>query len=237
MEMGQMIIGAIVAGIDRLIRIVKKYGIWRVIEAIVILTAALYLIHNVSNIPQIVSDVFSHNKQQELVKHDAAIKTRRAIRPEIDDILHRSLSYLNADRVFIMELHNGTNSMSGLPFIYGEMTYEDAKTGISHIDEDYVSINLSRFEFPIYLKNNRMFYGTIEELSEIDEKLAMRMKSNEATYIAIISLHGVTNELGYFGLTYCNGNKPADEESIREQLTICSQKLAILLDSASVDNL
>ena len=232
-----MIIGAIVAGIDKLIRIVKKHGIWRVIEAIVILTAALYLIHNVSNIPQIVSDVFSHNKQQEIVEHDAAIKTRRAIRPEIDDILHRSLSYLNADRVFIMELHNGTNSMAGLPFIYGEMTYEDAKTGVSHIDEDYVSINLSRFEFPIYLKNNRMFYGTIEELSEIDEKLAMRMKSNEATYIAIVSLHGVTNELGYFGLTYCNGNKPADEESIREQLTVCSQKLSILLDSSSVDNL
>lgn len=235
--MGQIIIGAIVAGIDRLIRIVKKHGIWRVIEAIVILTAALYLIYNVSNIPQIVSDVFSHNKQQELVEHDAAIKTRRAIRPEIDDILHRSLSYLNADRVFIMELHNGTNSIAGLPFIYGEMTYEDAKTGVSHIDEDYVSINLSRFEFPIYLKNNRMFYGTIDELSEIDEKLAMRMKSNEATYIAIISLHGVTNELGYFGLTYCNGNKPADEESIMEQLTVCSQKLSILLDSASVDNL
>ena len=237
MEMGQMIIGAIVAGIDRLIKMIKRHGIWRVLESIFVMSAALYLVYNVSNIPEIVSDVFSHNKQQELVEHDAAIKTRRAIRPEIDDILHRSLSYLNADRVFIMELHNGTNSMAGLPFIYGEMTYEDAKTGVSHIDEDYVSINLSRFEFPIYLKNNRMFYGTIDELSEIDEKLAMRMKSNEATYIAIISLHGVTNELGYFGLTYCNGNKPADEESIREQLTICSHKLAILLDSASVDNL
>lgn len=237
MEMGQMIISAIVAGIDRLIRIIKKHGIWRVIEAIIILSAALYLIHNVSNIPEIISDVFNNNKEKELVAHDAAIRTRRAIRPEIDEILHGALMSLNADRVFIMELHNGTNSMSGLPFIYGEMTYEDAKTGISHIDEDYVSINLSRFEFPIYLKNNRLFYGTIEELSAIDEKLAMRMKSNEATYIAIVSLHGVTNELGYFGVTYCNGNKPADKEIMREQLTICSQKLSILLDSASVDNL
>lgn len=237
MEMGQIIIGAIVAGIDRLIKIIKKHGIWRVIEAIVILSSAVYLVYNVSNIPEIVSDVFSHNKEKELVRHDAAINTRHTIRPEIDDILHRALSYLNADRVFIMELHNGTNNTAGLPFIYGEMTYEEAKTGIIHIDEDYVSINLSRFEFPMYLMKNRMFYGSIDDLRKVDDKLAMRMESNEATYIAIISLHGVTNELGYFGVTYCNGNKPADEESIMEQLTICSQKLSILLDSVSVDNL
>lgn len=82
-----------------------------------------------------------------------------------------------------------------------------------------------------------MFFGTIDELREIDDKLAMRMESNEVTYIAIISMHGVSNELGYFGITYCNGDKPAEEEMIVKHLTICSQKLSILLDSASVDNL
>lgn len=231
------LIGMVVKAIDYMADSIKKHGIFRIIESIAFIGLGLYLIYNVSNIPDIINDVFRHKTEQTIIEHDAAIEARHAIRPEIDDINKRTLSYLNADRVFIMELHNGTNNTSGLPFIYGEMTYEDAKNGIHHIDEDYSSINLSRFDFPLYLKNNRIFCGTIDELAKVDDKLAMRMKSNDATYIAIITMHGILNELGYFGITYCNGNKPADKETIIQHLTLCSQKLSILLDSATVDNL
>ena len=133
-----------------------------------------------------------------------------------------------------MEMHNGTNNTAGLPFIYGEMTYETVNHNISHVDEDYISINLSRFNFPLYLQQNRIFYGSMEELKKVDEKLATRMISNDVSYFGIISMHGVSNELGYFGVSYCHGHKPATEESIIEQLTLCSQKLSILLDSASI---
>lgn len=233
METGHTSVGVI----ERMIKIIKKYGRWRTFEAIVVILSVFYLLHNISNLPRIIENVFEIRTERIQMKHDEAVRTRREIKPEIDDIMNHTLSYLNADRVFVMEMHNGTNNTAGLPFIYGEMTYEEVSRGVNHVDEDYISINLSRFDFPLYLRQNRIFYGSIEELKKIDEKLAMRMISNDVTYFAIISMHGVANELGYFGVTYCNGKVPPMEENIIEQLTLCSQKLAILLDSSSnIDN-
>ena len=230
METGQVGVGVI----ERMIRIIKKYGRWRTFEAIVVILAVFYLLHNISNIPHIIENVFEIRTERIQEQHDEAVETRRAIKPKIDDILQRTLSHLNADRAFVMEMHNGTNNTAGLPFIYGEMTYETVNHNISHVDEDYISINLSRFNFPLYLQQNRIFYGSMEELKKVDEKLATRMISNDVSYFGIISMHGVSNELGYFGVSYCHGHKPATEESIIEQLTLCSQKLSILLDSASI---
>lgn len=219
--------------IEKTIKIINKYGIFKIVEALIVIGAFLYLVHNVSNIPQIVDNVFKNRTERVQYEHDVALETRRNIKPEVDDILRRTISQLNADRIFVMELHNGTNNTAGLPFIYGEMTYEEVKTGVHHVDEDYISINLSRFDFPLYLRRNRVFCGTIDELKKIDDKLAMRMSANGVTYFAIMSMHGITNELGYFGVSYCGNSKPAALENILEQLTICSQKLAILLDSSN----
>ena len=230
METGQ------VGVIEKTIKIINKYGIFKIVEALVVITAFLYIVHNVSNIPRIVDSVFRNRTERIQIEHDAAVEARRNIRPEIDDILKRTISYLNADRIFIIEMHNGTNNTAGLPFIYGEMTYEEVKNGITHIDEDYTSVNLSRFEFPMFLRQNRVFIGSIDELRKIDDKLATRMSSNDVTYFGIISMHGITNELGYFGVSYCNGNKPASVENIIEQMTICSQKLSILLDSSNIES-
>lgn len=221
--------------IEKTIKIINKYGIFKIAEALIVIGAFLYLVHNVSNIPQIVDNVFRNRTERVQIEHDAAVETRRNIKPEVDEILNRTISYLNADRIFVIELHNGTNNTAGLPFIYGEMTYEEVRNNVYHIDEDYISVNLSRFNFPLYLRQNRIFYGTIDELKKIDDKLAARMSANDVTYFGIISMHGINNELGYFGISYCGNNKPASEENIIEQLTICSQKLAILLDSCNAD--
>ncbi len=177
MEPGQVGVGVI----ERMIRIIKKYGRLRTLEAIIVILSVCYLLHNLSNIPQIINNVFDVRTERIQEQHDEAVEARRAIKPKIDDILDRTLSYLNADRVFVMEMHNGTNNTAGLPFIYGEMTYETVNHNISHVDEDYISINLSRFDFPMYLRQNRIFYGSIEELKKIDEKLATRMISNDVS--------------------------------------------------------
>jgi hypothetical protein len=128
-------------------------------------------------------------------------------------------------------MHNGTNNVAGLPFIYGEMTYEEVRSNISHVDEDYTSINLSRFSFPMFIEKNHIWYGTVDELKAIDPKISGRLASNDVTYLAIIDLHGVVNSLGYFGFTYCNGKVVPNSKEIETHLMSTAQKLSILLDS------
>ena len=217
--------------LERMIALLDKYGFWKILQASLVLAGFLYMMYNVQNLPEIVSGAFKKQTEITQLEHDEAIELRRTIKPDIDLILKESLSDLNADRAFIMEMHNGTNNVAGLPFIYGEMTYEEVRKDITHVDEDYTSINLSRFTFPMFIEKQHIWHGNINGLKEIDSKLASRLVSNDVTYMAIIMLNGVSNQLGYYGLTWCNGKEQPSSSEIEHELTVNSQKLSILLDS------
>lgn len=218
--------------IERMVRLVDKYGIFKMIQALFVLFAFCYIMYNVSNLDSIVEDVFTSQNSERKSRHDEAVELRRAIKPEVDLILESTLLQVNADRVFVVEMHNGTNSVAGLPFIYGEMTYEEVKNGVQHIDEDYTSVNLSRFTFPMILEERHMWCGTITDLEEVDGKLAARLKSNDVKYLAIIQMFGVSNELGYYGFSYTKSTPPENVREIKTALSINAQKLSVLLDTA-----
>lgn len=218
--------------IERMVHLVDKYGIFKMIQALFVLFAFCYIMYNVSNLDSIVEDVFTTQNSKRKTEHDEKAELRRAIKPEVDLILKSTLSQIDADRVFVIEMHNGTNSVAGLPFIYGEMTYEEVKDGIQHIDEDYTSVNLSRFTFPLILEEGHMWCGTITDLEEVDGKLAARLKSNDVKYLAIIQMFGVSNELGYYGFSYTKSDPPENVKDIKTALLINAQKLSVLLDTA-----
>lgn len=220
--------------LERVVRLVHKYGILKIFQAILVILLCLYLFYNVSNIPKFVNAALSQNSEKVEQAHDTSVNVRREIKPKIDSLLNETILSLRADRVFIIEMHNGTNNIAGLPFIYGEMTYEEVSGDIEHVDEDYTSINLSRFSFPIYLEKNKTFIGSIDELEQMDKKLATRMRSNDVKFLAITSMFGVDNELGYFGVSYCGDNQPNDIDKLKSKLSSVSQKLSILLDNKNI---
>ena len=191
----------------------------------------MYIIYNVSNIPEIIDRVFSSHTETVQLEHDEAVNARREIKPVVDSLLASTITALKCDRAYVVEMHNGTNNTAGLPFIYGEMTYEETNGSTYHIDEDYVRVNLSRFSLPLFLETNHIFCGTIDDLRVIDGKLAQRLSSNDVVYLALITMHGINNELGYYGISYCNNSAPLDRNKIIQNLTVTSQKLSILLDS------
>ena len=219
---------------EQAVRVIKENKTLDIVKTILIFALLLYIGYHVNDIPEIVKHAFDTRNTELQLEHDSAVERRRVIKPQVDLILSETMATLKADRVYIIEMHNGTNNTAGLPFIYGEMTYEAARNGIEHVDEDYVSINLSRFDFPMYLEEHYMFYGTINELSKVDSKLSMRMSANGVTYMAITAMHGANNELGYFGVSYCN-NEPMDEDLIIRTITVASQKLATMLDIPDVE--
>lgn len=198
--------------LEKVIKIINKYGIFKVFQALCVIGIFVYLMYNAHNVGQAVQNIVrteieTHNEKVEQEHNDALI-VRQKIKPKIDSILTDALTRLNADRVFVMEMHNGNNNTSGLPFLYGEMTYEQVRNGVSHIDDDYLNLNLSRFTFPLYLEREHLWQGTTEDLSKIDDKLSKRLLSNDVSYLAITQIHGFSNFIGYFGVSYCNDKSP-----------------------------
>lgn len=226
--------------LEKVIKIINKYGLFKVFQALCVIGIFVYLMYNAHTVGQSVqgivrNEIETHTEKIEQ-EHNDALEIRKKIKPDIDKALKEALVSLDADRVFVMEMHNGNNNTSGLPFVYGEMTYEQVRSGIGHIDDDYINLNLSRFSFPLYLEKEHIWQGSMEELANIDDKLAKRLSSNEVTYIAITHIHGVDNLLGYFGITYCNNKQPKPIKDIVAQLTMTTQQLAIMLDANRTNN-
>lgn len=69
---------------------------------------------------------------------------------------------------------------------------------------------------------------------KIDEKIAKRLSSNDVTYFVILHIHGVKNELGYFGVSYCNGKEPKSADYIVTKVMETTQKLSTLLDATNI---
>ena len=185
--------------LEKTIRMIDKYGLFKILKAIFVISLFIYAVYNVANIGNVVEAAFDEQKE----RHDLAIEYREEIDPLIRLQLKQLLVDTGCDRAFVIEMHNGEKNIAGLPFKKGEMTYEEVKDGVIHIDEDYTNLNLSRFPFTTYLKNHISWYGSTRELRSIDEKMALRLESNDTKYIFIKCLYASNGkETAYLGITY-----------------------------------
>jgi hypothetical protein len=222
--------------LEKTMKIIEEYGIWKTIRGLLVVAVFLFIVSSApSFFDRVIADAIEKQSVEQAEEHNAALEIRQQAKPAIDGILNDALLYLNADRVFIIEMHNGTNNTAGLPFLYGEMTYENAAEGILHVDDDYSRINLSRFNFCFYLQKERIWVGSIDELAKLDEKLAKRVSSNDVTYLAVTQIVGANSELGYFGVSYCNNNEHKSAKEIKQYIYTASQKLASLLDMSNIN--
>ena len=228
--------------LEKTVKLIEKYGMWKIAKALIVIFLFVFIMLNASAIgdgfnkflSNIIDEAIAKNNVEKVESHNKALAVRQENGPKINDLLNNALIRLDADRAFVLELHNGTNNTAGLPFLYGAMTYETVCPGVTHIDEDYANVNLSRFQFPYYLEKHHIWLGSIDEFKAVDEKLALRLISNDVTYLAIVQIHGVYNELGYFGISYCNGRQPKSKDEIIGVVMEISQKCSSLLDVAPV---
>lgn len=219
-----------VSAFGKLMELIEKHGWIKTTLTFIVYGAAMYFITTFA-----INDGFhiitqkNNVEQQEI--HDEAMSQRIDAAPKINEIMNVIIKDLHCDRVFVLEMHNGTNNTSGLPFVYAEMTYSQCADGIEYIDDDYSSLNMSRFTLPYYLFEHGDWVGTTSDLMEIDRKIAVRMISNGAEYMGIVTLQGADRELGFFGVSYNFGSTPMDKGIILRRLYADAQKISVLIDS------
>ena len=223
--------------VEKTIRMIDKYGMWKVIRAILLILLFLFGMYYVQVAATRTGSMEANEQQTEksIAEHSEQMEVRKEIKPVVDNVLMKVLQSTNADRAFILELHNGSSNTAGLPFVHCTMTYEVNRDSIENVDEDYQNLSLSRFNFPSYLHKNKYWMGTIEDFKKVDNKMATRMQTNGASYMVIATIESDTNELGCFGFTYCDGKVPNNMKLIMAQTTSSVQKLSRLLDKAIIN--
>lgn len=220
---------------EKAVKVVDKYGGWRVFQTIVYVGLFLFITFYVPAITRFtvekatMSSIEQSSKEKEYT-HFKNLEKRKSIQPQINTALSLVLNNTYADRAFIMELHNGSNNLNGVPFLHGSVTYEKSLDGLDSIDEEYQNISLSRFDMATYLHTNFGFIGTIDDLLKIDKKLASKLSVDDVKFVVVITLHNGTNEWGWFGIMYNRTDNIPDERDIMKEMTIASQTISNLLN-------
>lgn len=214
---------------DSVIKFIKNFGFLRGLGYLVLIACVLFTTVSIFNIDGTVQRAIQSHDKAQTEAHDRAVEKRYENSPKIDRILNEVLYKYGADRVCIVEMHNGSKNVAGLPFIYGEMTYEVCREGILPVDADYTQFNLSRLSFPTFMFEHNAFCGSMNEVNRIDDKFAERLLVNNSTYLCGYTLHGSTNVIGYFGVIWCGGS-PEETNQLMKDLAAYAQRLAVLLD-------
>lgn len=214
--------------LDKFLLLLDTYGVKKILQACAFFVT-LFLVNVLFSVLQ--NDTIVEKIVESMAKnHSINSEIRSEINPKVNTKLLKMVYDLRADRAFILEMHNGKENPTSLPFLYCDMTYEEVNEqhDVRYINDEYENLNMSKYDLPNYLYKNRVFIGTIEELRQIDRKLAARMDENGVKYCALILIKS-SIEIGFLGVSY-NFDPCLTKEQIHAKMGDHVQEISILLD-------
>ena len=139
---------------------------------------------------------------------------------------------INADRAFLFELHNGKKNISGLPFRFADMTYEEVNENrkVDKVAMQFQDIPLTLYKYPHYLQKKKMIIGTVDEIEEIDKDFAGHIREIGGTYLGMIYISNRGIPLGFLCVSYHDMNDVPSKEIVERKLKEYDMALTQLLD-------
>ena len=213
--------------LEKLLKMEEKYGFFRFLRVLLLLLLTGFVILTITNPRYVLDKVETIRTEQ----HDESVAKRIQADANIRLMLHRLLHTLNADRAWLIELHNGSKNLSsGLPFLYGDMRIEEVADGVLNVDEEYTDFSLSKYPFIAKIFEDGYFYGSADSMREFDERLYYKFKSNDVNEIALLALYQGDKPLGVLGISFC-GDKQMDASAVGKTIRKCGVQIATLLSN------
>lgn len=160
-----------------------------------------------------------------------------AFRLRADENIRGELTWLlettGADRAFVMEFHNGSSNLSsGLPFVYLDLTLEVGAEGEPPLREgEFKDLRTAQYPMVGLLLEHGYWFGTLEELKEIDQRLYYHLAAHDVSEVAVMKLPNKQAATGFLCLTW-HGEHRMDArptgEAIRASGVNIALELAIL---------
>lgn len=215
--------------LDKVLAMVDKYKISTILKSLFLLLLISFSIAFASH-PTWIFDKYIEYEEK---IHSEKMNLRLRNTDKIQTLLEKNLYKIGADRIVLLELHNGANGEGGLPFYKCSATYESINDGVFPVSSQYQSVNLSLMPFASYLFQNRYFYGTIEDISNIDRALYYKMASNSAKRVYATVIEGVDKPIAFLFVTFQNDGEIGEisgEKCDIDNINHLSLEIALLLE-------
>ena len=222
----------IVSALDKFFSMLKKYSFSDYARAfcVVLLCLVCYFTYKAASNEELMHVIAKRIEYNAKYEHQKMIARQQAT-PKIAYELENMLYRLNADRTFVIELHNGKENATYLPFLYYDMTYEEVngKTKTERISQNFQNVNISNFKLPYYLERHIIFIGSLKEIIEIDNNFGANFEKFGSNYGGFIFLKSSGKEIGFLGASF-KGERTCSDDELREVLIEYAQTIAPLLD-------
>ena len=205
---------------------------WVVILSFLLLFLSFKFAYNAINNEQfmyaLAQNMESNNTENE--ETNLRIRTDK-VTPQIQKKLESLCYTINADRVFIFELHNGKINASGLPFRYADMSYEEVneEKNVERCAMQFQDIPLTLYKYPHYLAEHGYVYGSISDIAQIDNGFAKHIERIGGLYLGMIYLTSRGLPLGFLCVSF-HSEPVVSKDVIKTKLEQYGKVITPLLD-------
>jgi hypothetical protein len=171
--------------------------------------------------------------QVELEKkiHDHDMNMRLQNSSALNNLVIQLLYETNADRVLLAEYHNGSENISGIPFLKWSVTFESFRDEVGFsVANDYQQQQITLYPFITHIGENFLYRGYVNtDLKKIDNSYAYKLMSHHIEYIIVSQIvNDKGSKCGMLILEYTDASK-IDEYNVKQRLHKASQECAALL--------
>jgi hypothetical protein len=219
--------GLYLGWLESALNLVKQYGITKILIVtflISLISTYFYIIFN----PEAAFDAYDRWRQ---ITHTELFDLRMENAPKIQNLIDKLTFKVDASRTMVLELHNGSDGVGGLPFTKCSATYESLNIGAHPVASQYQNQNMSLIPFATFIFDKGYWYGNTDELLQIDRALYHKMKSNNTEHFAACVIEGIDKPLAILIVSF---EKMPDEahncEEIRENIRHISMELSVFLE-------
>lgn len=174
---------------------------------------------------------------EETTKHNELARKRMEAGPVVSSVLKDLILDLGATRAVLCEMHNGTNNLNGIPFLYADAVYEEIVRTADYVTDEYKNFNMARYPFIGNHFYDQIWIGTRDDIEAEDPHLAAKLKYTGAEFGALQVIQGLRAPLGFLAVTYdamAAKNKPS-KTLITQKMDIAAQKICMLLSTPIED--
>ncbi len=198
----------------------------------IILVVGGKVLYNAASSERVMEAISSWIEGQNANTEEKGMEIRQDIAtPAIQKELRLLCYTLNADRVFLFELHNGKKSAGGLPFVYADMSYEEVNIEkcLEYVGTEFQNIPLTLYKYPHYMFHKRYEYATLEEIATVDNAFAKHIEGIGGKYLATAYITIYSKPLGFLCASFHN-DPVLSEDVIKEKMENSARILKPLLD-------
>lgn len=182
--------------LERILQLCKEYGVFNILKGLIILIM-LSLTLRICYNPSFLFDKYTDYMTQ---RHAKELHKRTEYDQQIKSLLPVYLYKYHADRVWIIQYHNGI-----MDWQHGTMRFELCNDEVESIKNQYNDFNLTWINLPYYLKTNEVFIGDMVKLDSIDSTLYTQLEKNNVQYLACTIIKDNSGyPIGILGVTWKN---------------------------------